>query len=252
MWDWHEIMEPDETQELISDKWEALADGGALLSRPTAVTALAALVLLICVMIYTSSYRKRGRPEDRLFFVMILSDMVTAVCDILLSFLTEGGAAPDVHYALASAVGALFDFSFTFTFFLFVLYSDAAFGSGRIKRGLRLFTAVPLILYGVVLLVNIFTGQLFAAQGASGGLPMLMLQLMRYGVAYLYVALMLIGLWRTKRKLAIVILILTVGRALLIGVVHYWISSIPFMAALTIIFAHICLMDESFYGEDGA
>lgn len=49
----------------------------------TVVTDIAALLLLISVLIYTGTYRKRGKFEDRLFFAMIILDMVSAVSDAL-------------------------------------------------------------------------------------------------------------------------------------------------------------------------
>ncbi len=48
-------------------------------TRATLFTNGAALLILAGMLANTSLYRRRGRPEDRLFFALIITDMTAAV-----------------------------------------------------------------------------------------------------------------------------------------------------------------------------
>ena len=63
------------------------------LNAGTVIVDGAAVLILVGMIIHTSLYRSRGRLDDKLFFAMLITDLVAAVCDGC-NYLLENGTDP--------------------------------------------------------------------------------------------------------------------------------------------------------------
>ena len=213
------------------------------LASATIVADIAAILLLVCVMIYTSAYRRRGKPEDRLFFAMILLNMASAFFDVIDDCFDGLYPAGQKYSALLMASHSFFIICYTLTCYLFVKYLYTAY----MKNDMHVLLSLPLILLTILLIINFFAGELFFID-ASGKYSYGKLWIAIYLAAYFYAAAAIVLLWRIKRPLAGFALVM-IAISIVIQGALYRISSTPFMLSIVLIFAHICLMNSAFYEE---
>ncbi len=133
----------------------------------TAIGASGSLIMditsfffMVGILIYTELYRKRGRLDDRLFFAMIVVNMIMAFADGI-TYMLHGTVYPwarDVMIAGNMVFYTAFSV-FPWIFFLYLDYSVYK-DSARVDR-MRLFTAIPWILMVILLLINLKTRWIF-------------------------------------------------------------------------------------------
>ena len=117
----------------------------------------ASLFFMAGILNYTYLYRKRGRLDDRLYFAMILVNVVMAVADALAYFL-EGRDMPMVRETIIAA-NVVFFTAFGFFGYLVLLYLDyRAYWDKERLRKMKIPVAIPFLLLCVLLLVNLKTG----------------------------------------------------------------------------------------------
>ena len=121
---------------------------------------ITALFILTGILIYTSIYRQRGRIDDRLFFAMVIVNMVLAATDCI-TYLLEGHPMPfgtDMMAAGNMVFFGTFEI-FPWLFFLYLYYR--AFQSTEHMRVLKLLSAIPVFALIILLVINLETGILF-------------------------------------------------------------------------------------------
>ena len=112
------------------------------------------------LLIYTSLYRQRGRLDDRLFFALVLVNMVLAVADAL-TYLWEGSANPSVR-VLIMIGNIVFYAAFELFPYFYLLYLDfRVYGSKDRLRKLKVLYGIPCFVILAMLLLNLWTGWLF-------------------------------------------------------------------------------------------
>ena len=121
----------------------------------------AALFFMAGILIYASLYRRRGRLDDRLFFAMIVSNIVLAVADET-SGLLEGSAFPGAKFLMIAANVISFVACAVFPYLL-LLYFDYRVDQdeARLKR-VRLLYGIPCFVLIALQTINLKTGWIFS------------------------------------------------------------------------------------------
>ncbi len=120
----------------------------------------ASIFLLTGLLFYTVLYRKRGRPDDKMFFALIVISMVLAASDML-TYIVDGLGYVGAR-RLMIAGNLIFFTAFEIFPCLFYLYLDlrANRDTDRIRKKLP-WTLIPLALPMVLLFVNLGTGWIY-------------------------------------------------------------------------------------------
>ena len=120
----------------------------------------ASLFFMAGILNYTRLYRKRGRPDDWLYFAMILVNAAMAVADGLAYFL-EGRALPMVRETIIAA-NVIFFAAFALFGYLMLLYLDYRVYQDKERlRKMKIPAAVPFLILFILLLVNLKTGWIY-------------------------------------------------------------------------------------------
>ena len=137
---------------------------GRELSSATAGTLImdvASLFLMVGILIYTSSYRKRNRLEDRLFFQMILCNMAMTAGEAL-SYALETSTLPFTKELMIAGNTVLFISLALFPFLLFVYLDYSADPDRERIRFRKLLFGIPFFLFLIVMILNLQTGWIFS------------------------------------------------------------------------------------------
>ena len=137
---------------------------GKELSSATAGTIImdvVSLFLMVGILIYTSSYRKRNQLEDRLFFYMILCNMAMTVGEFL-SYALENSTLPFIKELMIAANTVLFVSLALFPFLLFVYLDYSANPDRDSIRFKKLLFGIPFFLFLIVMILNLQTGWVFS------------------------------------------------------------------------------------------
>ena len=199
------------------------------------------LFLMCGILTYTELYRKRGRMDDRLFFAMILCNIVLAFADGV-SYLLEGSSYPVVNGLMITGNIVFYTMCAVFPY-LFLLYLDyrAYDDKGRIKK-MQLPAAVPWLLLFALLLINLKTGWLFSFSDDnmyhSGSLNNLV-----FVPVVIYFLISLSRICKINVRLAFLGILLIVTRIAL-GIWFRGISSTAFTYTLFLICTHITVMNK--------
>ena len=120
-----------------------------------------ALFFLCGILIYSASYRKRGRLDDRLFFAMIHVAIILSVTDMM-SYLQEGTSLSAAR-ELMIAENTIFFAAFELCPYLFFLYMDYLVyrDPERINK-IKIPYGIPCFLTFVIILINLKTGWVFS------------------------------------------------------------------------------------------
>ena len=125
------------------------------------IMSIVSLFLMTGLLTYTALYRKRGRLDDKLFFIMILVNIVLAVAE-LMSYLQEGLSFPLTRELMIAENTVYYAALETFPY-LFLIHSDycAYRDRDRTERVMVVY-GIPCFLCLVILLVNLKTGWVFS------------------------------------------------------------------------------------------
>ena len=121
----------------------------------------ASLFFMAGILIYASMYRRHGRRDSRLFFAMIISNMVLAVADEA-SGLLEGSAFPGARFLMIAANVISFIGCAVFPYLL-LLYLEYRIDQdeARIKK-ITLLYSIPCFLLIALQAINLKTGWIFS------------------------------------------------------------------------------------------
>ena len=127
----------------------------------TIIMDIAALFFLGGILIYSSLYRQRGRLDDKLFFAMILVNMILAASEII-SYLLEFTPVP-LSREMMYLMNTIFYLSLETFPYLFLLFLEFRVyrNTDRIRK-VKLLYGIPLVFVFILLLVNLQTGWIFS------------------------------------------------------------------------------------------
>ena len=206
----------------------------------------ASILFMGGLLIYTALYRQRGRTDDRLFFAMVLVNMALAFTDGV-SYLAEGLAVPYAGTVLIVCNTLFFTMSVVIPW-LFLLYIDfRAYGEKERLRKLKLWTAVPWLLFFAVLLINLKTGWIFTV-GEDNIYRAGPFNSLFFVPAAFYAALALVRVSRIGMRL-VFLGVLLIGARIGLGIWFREISSTAFIYTLFLVCAHIQVMNRSLNEE---
>ncbi len=219
----------------------------SLTNTTTIIIDCFTLFILLGMVYYTSLFRKRGRLDDRIFFIMEITTIILTAADAMNYALVE-----TVHSFAAAAI-TIGDTIFTLNFCAFPLllgmYFDVRINKDweQTKKRLR-YMSIPFLIDAALVIINLFTGILFSVEKGSNiytfgkyydliYLPLLV---------YLAVALRFIFKLEVRAFMMVVFLILVrVFFRMNVGDV----SSTSFTLALILCYCHIYAMNDPFYEE---
>ena len=120
----------------------------------------ASLFFMTGILNYTELYRKRGRLDDRLYFSMVIVNIIMTLADALAYFLERRHMSLVRETIMASNV--VFFASFAYFGYLLILYLDyRVYRDKRRLRKLKIPAFIPFLLLFVLLLINLKTGWLY-------------------------------------------------------------------------------------------
>ena len=199
------------------------------------------LLLILILLTHTTLYRRRARPGDRLFFAMLLVNLVLTAVDAL-SHLLEGSVAAGVREAMLGG-GILFCVGAEVLLFLCALYPGfCANGEKPPSRDSVLLTALPAFVLVVFLLNNPFSGWIFSV-GEDNMYVSGPYNWLAFLPAAFYLPLALLRLRRTDVRLTIIAALLIALRAAA-GIWLREISSTAFTFTLFLACTHIRVMNR--------
>ena len=207
----------------------------------------AAVCILIGVLIHTSIYRKRGHREDKLFFYMEILTMLMAISDAVTYVLDESsvpGAA-----ILSMGCNTVFHVCFELIFGLYLLFFMCGTEKGKVDFDKRWVYYMALSFAGVLMvLINIFTGFLYIVDPADNAYKGTTVYNMVYIAPAVYLLFSMMIIAKEDVRLLIIMLVLTVARALLI-ISCRGVSAGALMISMLLVFTQIYVMNKPFYEE---
>ena len=217
---------------------------------PSAVIDGAALILLISVMIYTNTYRKRGHREDRIFCAMNILGIAGALVSIFNAVFGRLNLGHELVYTPWLMAGnTCIIFLLSTIGYMYVFYADSAYGGAKLSK-YRVPLTIPLAVLFVMLMINVFNGFMFTISSETGDLKLGRFWAVEYVAGLLYILGSGFIMWKASRRFVILTFVFFVIRGVLMSTNFYWISSIPFMVGVILVFAHICMMNYTFYDEE--
>ncbi len=215
----------------------------------TVIMDIAAFLLLVGMMVNTRLYRERGRIDDKLYFYLLIMNMVLAFFDGMIFFLDEspiGGKA-----VILLCLESVFSILITFMPLLTALLMDYMWHRQE-ERVYKLWRPMMIgVVYSVVIVViNWGTGILYYtdANGIYTYAPLYPLVYVPGAVFSIY---LIICSWQINRKLAASYLLLIAAR-LFLSVFLGDMSSTTFAFAMFLVYVHLQRMNEAFYEEGKA
>ena len=208
-----------------------------------------AIFLLAGVIVYTRLYRKRGRFDDRIYFSMLLVTILCGFFDLCNYALEES------TWLLADKVITFGDTVFSICFviwqYLFVLFLcfRVSRDEAKVKRA-ALPLCVPAAILSLVILGNLFGGYLFSVEYGTniytyGPLyDLIYVPFLIYGIVALFLFTRLKNRWTLIAFFLVLVFVRMALRQVLRDV-----SSTALIYALALVYAHVAVMNDSFYEE---
>ena len=217
----------------------------------TIIMDIAAVLMVLGMIFHTTLYRKRGKPEDMLFFYMLLVVLVSAVFDGI-NFSLEQSTWDKADFVILMG-DTLFSLCFTVLPYLFVLFLHCRVvrDEKRLNR-MAAISAVPLFLMAFFILGNLPWGYMFTVEHGTN--------IYSYGPLYnvifiptaIYGVVALVLMWQRPHRFSTIgmFILLVIVRTYLGGILR-GVSSTSFVLAIGLAYAHICVMNDEFYRETG-
>ncbi len=216
-------------------------------STGTIILDITTIFLLTGMIVFTSLYRKRGFVSDRIYFCMIIADIVAALTDGLNYFFLESPLSS--KGALITAGDTVFSIAFEVIMFMMVLFWDYRLREDKKHTVKFVKIAVwPCVLTIIMILGNLFGGYLFYFDKVSGSYVYAVWYDLIYVAVVIYVGIMLVQIFK-KDKRTFIIFLLAIGCRILLRNVLRDVSSTPFIIAILLVFFHIQEMNENYYKE---
>ena len=201
------------------------------------------IFLLAGVYMQTGIMRKRGRDDDKLFFLMIVIDIAVALAD-LITYLADGKSFPAARYYNMAGV-SVFYIGLVALCMIWLMYCMVRF-KHKVdpRKGIARLIFMPGLIMEILLLINIFAGFVFSVDKDN---------VYRYGVlfrpmmvvmaAYVFAGFVLILLYRTevekKRLIPVWIYFVPLAAGIVVPFVLGGISLTSIGCAMSITFTHL-------------
>ena len=206
----------------------------------------AALYILVGMIIYTTLYRRRGKPEDKLFFSLVILDIAAAFLNGLPHVLIAAG----VHFGIWPFAFIFSVFNIIFDLFgviwciylMFRMKWDAA----KIRKFAIAFS-VPAVILIVVTAINAFTDFLFQGLTISEDVVISYYVLLTLIPIFIYGICTFVIAFRKGIRVIILFVSLFAAQIFLTSVLATNIT--PLVLAVYLIYAHLFAMRDSFYEE---
>lgn len=212
----------------------------------TIVMLASSLLLMSGILINTSLYRRRGRLADRLFFGLIITNLVMVIGEAL-SYLLEFSIIPLVRELMIAGNTAYYVALVFFPCLLLVYLDCAADSAGSHGRRRMLLYGIPFALFCLFLIANLKTGWLFSIREGNvfhaGRYSMLAFYLVGF-----YLLLSLVIVFRLNKRLG-ALGVLLIATRLLWGIWIPGISSISFFYTLIIVCILLYMMNRQPFEE---
>ena len=214
----------------------------------TVIIDIIAMFLLLGLIQLTRIYRQRGKLKDKIFFAMLLTDLLMTVTDISVEFLNYSTSA--LLHVLMVLLATILTVAFEILCLLVLLYLICFLpgGSEMVKKNYRLY-AVPALLATVMLIINIFGGFLFYADSKTGQYLHGPVYNLIFIPVVIYAVMCIKTLWSVNRLGIVLFFMLLVAR-LGLETAFRSVSSTPFVYAVVLIYLLIGTMNRSFHGEE--
>lgn len=205
----------------------------------TIIMDIASLFLMGGILVYTSVYRKRGRLEDKLFFVLTLINAAMVVGE-LLSYGLENSTYPLVKELMIAGNTVLFIALVGFPYLLFQYLGCYTDPDRAGERKNMLLYGIPFFLFFAVMLVNLKTGWIFSIDEGNTYCPGFLDEKLYFPqlFALFYLLLSLFRLYQIDIRMAAFGILLILDR-LLWEVWFQGISLSGFMYTLFLAWMHI-------------
>lgn len=206
-----------------------------------------AIFFLGGLIYYTSAFRKRGRLSDRLFFMMLVTDIVAAVFDIMVDFF-EFRPGP-YSAAMMMAGSTVFNLAIIFAGSLLMLYALSYTENGveKVRKSWK-YWMIPAVVSAVFFVINLFTGWITYVDRADNLYHHGPLYYVVYIPLYIYLLLAAVYLWKVNRS-AVIILIALVAVRLIMEALFQSVSSTPFFVSVILTYLHVGEMNNEFDSE---
>ncbi len=216
------------------------------LNMGTIIIDCATIFLLVEMIVHTSLFRRRGWLSDKLFFTMLVTDIIIASTDAM-NYALEYN-----RYSFAGKMIILGDTIFSLAFsafaFLFAMYCFCQTGREAVVRFQWKIYAIPLFIISIFILANIAGGFMFSVDPISNSYQYGPLYNIIFIPATIYIIMTVSQIWKINKGLVLVFLGLVLFRVLL-GVLLRGISSTAFVFAVGLSYTHICVMNSNFNME---
>ena len=204
----------------------------------------AAAFVLLGIMVYTSLYRKRGRLEDRLFFILILTGLTATVSEgIVLSLELCGALIPETMFMSFVTVMYLAYGLFAVNWCVYLMIK---IGKVRMKTPLlRIFGVCLLVLLSVCGFIGAwysFKSSVPFVESASYMILVYLPFLIACAVSFFVV--------RRHSFQAVIMLFTLLAAGLFFAFLLDCMSFMPIILSIVLIYAHLFRMTEDFYGEE--
>ena len=214
----------------------------------TVIIDIIAMFLLLGLIQLTRIYRQRGKLKDKIFFAMLLTDLLMTVTDIsveLMNFSTV--RALQIIMVLTATILTMAFEILCFLVFSY-LYCSLPGGDEKLKNSYKLY-AVPAAASIIMLLINIFGGFLFYADSKTGQYLHGPVYELVFVPVVIYAVMCIRILWDVNRQGIFLFFMLLVVR---LGLESCFksVSSTPFVYAVILIYLLVGTMNRSFHGEE--
>lgn len=214
----------------------------------TVILDIIACFLLLGLMQCTKIYRERGKLLDRIFFAMLISDMLMAGFDIAVEVFNN---EKEVFYHIVTILCAsVMTLVFELLGFLIAQYLCCLLPQGEdiVKKNFKVFS-IPLVASAAMVVLNLFSGFLFRVDPSTG-------QYM-HGPAYnlifiptlIYAVIGVFVLWKVNRLGIILFLMLLISR-IVMEILFTSVSSTPLILSVVLIYMLVANMNRAFHGEE--
>ena len=208
----------------------------------------AAMFLIIGTMASTYIYRKRGRMVDKLFFIMLVIDMVMAISDGI-TYVVDGATISGVGI-LSIVCNNIFFLAFEAMCGVLAVYMDCRINADKPysqKKAIKIL--LPAIISFVMILANNLVHFLYWVDLSTNEYYQYPLYTLVFVAPVIYMIYVIYALYRIDRSIVWIFIVLIVVRVFFANIMQ-GVSSTALIFAMGLVFVHIHYMRLPFYDKE--
>ena len=206
-----------------------------------------AIFFLGGLIYYTTAFRRRGRLSDRLYFLILVTDIVAAIFDIMVDFFEFRPVRFQATFMMLGST--VFSGAVICLGFLFMLYVLTFTDYGEVHIVARWkYWFIPAVIAMVVLIINIFTGWVTYVDPKDHQYYHGAFYYVAFVPLVVYLIVIIKCLWKFNRPAMFVLIALIVGR-LIMEALFMSVSSTAFFVAVILTYLHVDVMNDEFNTE---